>query len=373
MRTLLRPFGKLRTLLSRKEVLTQPEEPVSQPLATVDENQAEKQKVAYGKAVMNNGVLPTNFSIIVGSAPCNHSCLFCPQSIEKPKKAVWLDMGLLEKVLNEMPEENILLNVASYSETLAAPNLVPALKLMKKIRPKLPVAMASNGSLFKESVIQQLIDAGLDHYSFSFDAASSEDYQTLMQVDHFDRTWAHLDRLVEMRNKANSPMKVTTHIMGFKGKEEGFERFKEKWENKVDAVVWRRVSNWGSDDLGLEAQLAAAGFVSAHDTPKRRVPCTSIFMHFKLNPEGQYFPCVAAVPAYGKHLVPPIGEAHEITFMEAWGRLSEMRQAHLEGRWDDYACCQTCNVWSMWDDMWFEEIGADGKPRFFLKDTEYAK
>jgi len=363
MKSILRPLGKLRNLLGRSE-----QQIVQQTPAEL----AEQQKISYGKAVLNNGTLPTNFSIIIGSAPCNHTCLFCPQSIEKPEKAIWLDLKLLEKVLNEMPEENILLNVASYSETLASPILVPSLKLMKKIRPKLQVAMASNGSLFKENVIQQLIDEGLDHYSFSFDAASSDDYKTLMQVDHFDRTWKHLERLVQLRDQSNSSMKVTTHIMGFKGKESAFDEFKRQWEGKVDAVVWRRVSNWGSDDIGLEAQLAQAGFVSAHETPLRRFPCTSIFMHFKLNPEGQYFPCVAAVPAYGKHLVPPIGDASEITWMEAWDRLSEMRQAHLEGRWDEYACCQSCNVWSMWDDMWFEEKSDDGTSRFFLKNVEHA-
>lgn len=360
---IMRPLGKIRQLLARGN-----QGPVIDAVAAKAQLD-ESQKISYGKAVLNNGVLPTNFSIIIGVAPCNHSCLFCPQSIEKPTKAVWLDLGLLEKVLNEMPEENILLNVASYSETLAAHSLIPSLRLMKKIRPKLSIAMASNGSLFRESVLQQIINEDLvDHYSFSFDAATKKDYATLMQVDHYEKTASHLARLVEMRDQANSKMKVTTHIMGFKGKEDDFEEFKKQWDGKVDAVHWRRVSNWGSDDLGLEAQLAREGFVSAHDTPKKRFPCTSIFMHFKLNPEGQYFPCVAAVPAYGKNLVEPIGNASEMSWSEAWDKLSEMRQAHLEGRWDDYACCETCNVWSMWDDMWFEEVMPDGTSKFFLKD-----
>ena len=43
-------------------------------------------KTQYIKNVFSNGNLPTNFSVNLGVAPCNHSCLFCPQSIEKPKK-----------------------------------------------------------------------------------------------------------------------------------------------------------------------------------------------------------------------------------------------------------------------------------------------
>ena len=62
-----------------------------------------------------------------------------------------------------------------------------------------------------------------------------------------------------------------------------------------------------------------------------------------------------------------------MTWTEAWSRLSEMRQAHLEGRWDDYACCRTCDIWSGWPDIWEDrgETGGDG-PRFGIKGVEHA-
>ena len=99
--------------------------------------------------------------------------------------------------------------------------------------------------VYFEKVIREVIEAGLDHYSYSFDAATKEDYEKLMQVDDFDRVWSNLERLVEMRNELKSGMKITTHIMGFKGQEKAFEKFREYWEPKLDAVIWRRVSNWG--------------------------------------------------------------------------------------------------------------------------------
>lgn len=331
-------------------------------------------KISYGKSVLNNGPLPTNFSVNLGAAPCNHTCLFCPQSVEKPAKAEWLDLELLRKVLLEMPEENILLNLSSYSETITAPNLVPAVRLMKALRPKLPVAMATNGTIYREQVVEDLVDAGLDHYSYSFDGATKEQYRTLMQVDHFERAWENLERVVAIKRKKNSPMKITTHIMHFKGVEEAYEKFKAYWEDKLDAVVLRRVGNWGSDRLGLMKHLAGQGFVSAHETPAKRTPCPSIFMHFKLQYDGDYYPCVAAIPAYNEHQVPALGNARTMTWAEAWHKLGEMRRAHLEGRWDDYACCRSCNIWSMWDDMWFQDQGADGKPGpFHLIDIDHAR
>ncbi len=331
-------------------------------------------KIGYGKSVLNNGPLPTNFSVTLGAAPCNHTCLFCPQSVEKPAKAAWLDLDLLKKVLLEMPEENILLNISSYSETITAPNLVPAVRLMKTLRPKLPIAMATNGTIYHEQVVEDLVDAGLDHYSYSFDGATKEHYQTLMQVDHFERAWENLERVVAIKRKKNSPMKITTHIMHFKGVEEAYEKFKAYWEDKLDAVVLRRVGNWGSDRLGLMKHLAEQGFVSAHDTPAKRTPCTSIFMHFKLQYDGDYYPCVAAIPAYNEHQVPALGNARTMTWSEAWHKLGEMRRAHLEGRWDDYACCRSCNIWSMWDDMWFQDPVADRRPGpFYLIDIDHAR
>lgn len=331
-------------------------------------------KIDYGKSVLSNGPLPTNFSVNLGAAPCNHTCLFCPQSVEKPAKAEWLDLDLLRKVLLEMPEEHILLNLSSYSETITAPNLVPAVRLMKQLRPKLPIAMATNGTIYREQVVEELVDAGLDHYSYSFDGATKEDYRTLMQMDHFERAWENLERVVAIKRRKRSPMKITTHIMHFKGVEEAYEKFKAYWEDKLDAVVLRRVGNWGADRLGLMRHLAAQGFVSAHETPATRTPCPSIFMHFKLQYDGDYYPCVAAIPAYNEHEVPALGNARTMTWPEAWEKLGEMRRAHLEGRWDDYACCRSCDIWSMWDDMWFQEPGADGKPGpFHLIDIDHAR
>ena len=361
--TLLRPLRKLGKIFFH-----QPETP-TKPHAF---SQTEEQKKSYGKAVLANGNSPTNFSINLGAAPCNHSCLFCPQSIEKPKKAVWLDLKILEKVLKEMPEENILLNLSSYSETMTAPNLLPAVELMKTVRPRLPIAMASNGSVIREDVMRELIRLGLDHNSFSFDAATRESYQRMMQKDDFDKVWRNLDRLVEIRAEMQSSIKLTTHIMGFKGQEEAFERFKEYWAPKLDGVFWRRVGNWGGDYLGLEANLAKSGFVSDYKTPVDRVPCTSIFMHFKLGESGYYYPCTAAVPASDTHLLEPMGHANDITWTQAWETLSDMRKAHIEGRWDSYERCRTCNLWSMWDDMWFEETKPDGSKHFFLKDVSHA-
>jgi len=345
------------------------------PAAVPEEDVTIARKIAYAKEVLRNGPLPTDFSVGLGAAPCNHSCMFCPQSVEKPSRAAWLDLDLLGKVLQELPEEKLRLNISSYSETVAAPNLLPAVRLMKQLRPKLPVIMASNGTLFREPVIEGLIDAGLDHYSYSFDAASREDYAVMMQHDDFDRVWGNLERLVELRDRKKSVMKITTHIMHFKGVERDFEKFKAYWEPKLDAVVLRRVGNWGSDDLGLMKRLAGKGFVSAHETPSKRFPCNSIFMHFKLQYDGNYFPCVAAIPAFDRHLVPPLGNAREITWMGAWNRLSAMRRAHLEGRWDDYECCKSCNIWSMWDDMWFQADPTPGSPPppFYVKEVEIAQ
>ncbi|MBI2190651.1 MAG: radical SAM protein [Planctomycetes bacterium] len=332
------------------------------------------EKIQYAKAVLSSRKLPTNFSITLGAAPCNHSCLFCPQSVEKPKKAEWLDLGLLAKVLNEMPEENLLINISSYSETLGAPNLVPAVRLMKSLRPALPIALATNGTLYREDVIGALMDLGLDIYSYSFDAANRKDYFTIMQVDDYERVWRNLERIVNLKREKKAPTKIYTHIMHFRGVEEDFEKFKAYWQDKLDSVSLRRVGNWGSDELGLMRRLEEKGFRSAHETPRDRYPCTSIFMHFKLNYTGHYYPCVAAIPAYEKHEVPALGHAREMTWMEAWGRLAEMRRAHLEGRWEDYECCRTCNIWSMWDNYWFEGPRAgNGHRSFFVPEVELAR
>lgn len=340
-----------------------------------NEQEAERRQLA--RNIFSHGRLPSNFSINLGAAPCNHSCLFCPQSVKKPAKAAWLDMDLLRKVVSEMPESDVLVNISSYSETLAAPNLVTAIEIIKELRPKLEIVMATNGSLFREGVVRGLIEAGLDHYSYSFDAPDRKSYERLMQVDHFDRVWNNLEQLVALRAEYGSPMRITTHIMGFEEFRPGFESFREHWEDKVDAVIFRPVGNWGGDAWGLEEQLAKGGFnVPAHQVPAKRSPCNSIFMHFKLQHDGRYAPCVAAVPDYAPeeemHDVPYLGSASSMTWLEAWEQLGEMRRAHLAGNWDNYACCKTCNIWSLWPAVWEDSGAHSGQHRFDIPEVEFA-
>lgn len=345
-----------------------PASPLAAPLSL------EEQKISAARMYLRTGAVPCNFSINLGYAPCNHTCLFCPQSVVKPDKAVWLDLDLLRKVLEEMPEEGVYLHVSSYSETLTAPNLIPAIGLMKKLRPKLPIIMASNGSLWREDVVSLLIDLGLDWYSYSFDAPNREGYAKLMQKDDFDAVGRNLERLIDLRNSKGSVMKITTHIMAFKEFEADFEIFKQHWLHRLDGINFRKISNWGSDDYGLEQQLTEAGYNRIHSAPAQRFPCTSIFSHFKLSVEGDYYPCVAAVPGPGIHKVKSLGNARDISWWEAWDRLGEMRQAHLEGRWDDCACCGNCDIWGVsYNDIWFRETGPDGRTHFTVKGVDYAR
>jgi radical SAM protein with 4Fe4S-binding SPASM domain len=346
-----------------------------EPQPMSERSQAEARKLEYARVIFRNGSLPTDFSITIGVAPCNYSCRFCPQSVNKPKKALWLDLQLLEKCLNEMPEEKVTLNVSSFSETLAAPNLVESIRLMKRVRPKLPIVMATNGSLFREKVITELIDAGLDHYSYSFDAATRESYQQLIQVDNFDKAWRNLEQIVELRNRKQSSMRITTHIMHFQGVEQDFERFKAYWQDKVDGVVLRSVGNWGGgDSLNLTQRLEQFGFVSAHANPERRYPCNSIFTHFILEPDGHYMPCIGTVPGYASDLRYSLGHARDTTWSEAWERLSTMRAAHMKGDWNQYEACRNCNLWSLWQDSWFEDAdSAPGTARFRIPGVEFAK
>ncbi len=342
------------------------------PVVTAHPDEA---KIQYAKAVFTNGALPSNFTVTIGVAPCNYSCRFCPQSVSKPRKATWLDMDLLRKCLSEMAEEGILLNISSYSETIAAPNLVRTVQLMKELRPKLAIVMASNGSLFREKVVEGLIDAGLDIYQYSFDAPTRESYKDLIQVDNYDKAKRNLEQIIELRNKKNSRMKINTHIMNFKGIEKDFEEFKAYWQGKVDAVLLRPVGNWGgADEIGLTKKLEELGYVSAHKTPAIRYPCNSIFMHFQLQPDGHYMPCLGTTPDYESNIAYSLGHASDTTWPVAWQRLSDMRQAHLRSEWDSFAACRKCNIWSMWDDAWPRNEGnTSDATTFRLDGVEHAQ
>lgn len=320
------------------------------------------------KALLPEGIFPVQFSINLGAAPCIHSCLFCPQSVKKPEKQ-WIDPTILEKVLYEMPEEGIMLNVSSYSETMSAPNVFSSLEIMKRIRPKLPIVLASSGVSITEEQVHKLIDVGLDYFQFSFDAADRESYAILMQSDHYDKAVEKLKMVVRIRNERNSSMKINTHIMAFENQVNKFEEFKKEWEDKVDNIQFRPVGNWGDETIELRSTLEANGFKGIYQEPEKRYPCTSIFMHFKLAVDGCYYPCVAYIPGNeDDHKDYMVGDAREVTFKEAWDKLEWHRKNHLDGKWNNCFHCQGCDIWGLWDNMFYED--KNGK---FSVDEEVAK
>jgi hypothetical protein len=80
------------------------------------------------------------------------------------------------------------------------------------------------------------------------------------------------------------------------------------------------------------------------------------------------------LPEEELHNVPYIGDARDMTWMEAWNKLSDMRQAHLRGEWDRYECCRSCSVWSVFTNGWKDRgVNAPGEPRFHVPGIETAQ
>ena len=209
----------------------------------------------------------------------------------------------------------------------------------------------------------ELFALGLDHYQYSL-MPQQRSYERLVQADHFNKVDENFKRIIKLRDELSAKTKITSHIMKFKETEEFFKEFKEereKYLNKElgDEIHLRKVGNWGGETWGLDKNLNNAGFTYEEDRiPEKRYPCTSIFMHFKLNFDGRYAPCVTAVPDSSPseelHKVKYIGDAREITWTEAWQKMHAMREIHLRGDWDSIEACKSCNIWSLWDNTFNE-------------------
>jgi hypothetical protein len=73
------------------------------------------------------------------------------------------------------------------------------------------------------------------------------------------------------------------------------------------------------------------------------------------------------------HAVAYLSSARDMTWGDAWVKLGEMRRAHLEGSWGAYECCRTCDVWSMWPEIWEDRGTTTAKGhRFHIPGAEHA-
>lgn len=195
---------------------------------------------------------------------CNYRCVMCPNKDLTRTDKGYMDMGLYKKIVDEASPFVFDINLAHRGESLLHPQIIEAIAYAKK--KGMFTRLHTNGSLLSEALSQEIVRAGLDRLSFSFDGYDKETYERIREGGNFDKTIANIVRFLEIKKEARSKKPVTAiEVIGFdepdkQASQEAKNAFKSRFENlPLDSFVMKELHNWaGKIDKGRRGKKYTA-------------------------------------------------------------------------------------------------------------------
>jgi radical SAM protein with 4Fe4S-binding SPASM domain len=173
----------------------------------------------------------------------------CPnKDMDKTDKG-YMDMALFKKIVDEAAPFVFDINLAHRGESLLHPHIIEAIIYAKQ--KGLYTRLHTNGSLLTEDLSQQVIQAGLDRLSFSFDGYEKQTYEKIRIGGDFDKTVSNIVRFLEIKKETRSKKPFTAiEVISFDEPERQASRqaksaFPKRFENlPLDSIVMKELHNW---------------------------------------------------------------------------------------------------------------------------------
>lgn len=292
--------------------------------------------------------LETPFLIYVDpSSACNFKCEFCPTGhLDLVRAANYkrrvLPLELFEKFVKELSDFSSpirVLRMNKIGEPLLNKDLPQMIRLAKASGQVEKIDLATNASLFTPSLLEALIEAGLDRINISLEGINAAQYRQHAKVDiDFEALTTSVRWLYGHRGNCEITIKAPEDYLSDTEKQLFFDTF----GNYCDRIFLERLSPiW--PEFNMETRVM--NFVPTGRNGQygqeitEKAVCTYIFYAMAINSDGTVSACC---PDWGQNLL--VGDLKTMTVKEIWNSpaMHALRIEHLKGRRCDNAVCCDC-------------------------------
>jgi MoaA/NifB/PqqE/SkfB family radical SAM enzyme len=224
------------------------------------------------------------------SSRCNLSCRLCVNKDIDPSLKGDMDFDLYKKIINDVWRYVFDVNLFHRGEPLLNPRIVDMIKYANSKTIK--TRIHTNGVLLNENLSREIIKAGLNLISFSFDGYSKDTYEKNRIGASFEKTLDNIITFLKLKKELKSKTPFTiVQVMEFDENlsECDFEiqknNFMKKFENlSPDRIVTRNPHNWG----GL---LELKGIEKIDRSQAKMIPCTFPWYSLTIFYDGKVYLC----------------------------------------------------------------------------------
>jgi len=259
------------------------------------------------------------------STACNLRCPFCATTYNKYKPG-FMEEKTWKKILDEAGANNLpSLKFTFRGEPMLHKDLARMVRYAKDVG-VMDVYFNTNATKLDETAVRELIDAGLDRISISFEGFEKAVYEKYRVGSNYEQVLKNIKRLKEIKEELGVQKPFvriqTVLVPEMRGKEEEYVKF---WSSRVDEVGLLDMKNEekNPDHTGTEYYWA----------------CPQLWQRMTITWEGTILPCVHDI--YEKMA---FGNISNMTIKEAWNsaKEKEYRNLHQSGRAHEISACDRC-------------------------------
>lgn len=267
---------------------------------------------------------------------CNLYCPNCPNKTMQRKRG-FMEMGVFKRIVDEYVTLGAnSIHLSGMGEPTLHPQLVNQVTYAKT-RGVRSVLLATNATFLTPQLSEGLIKGGLDELMVSIDAATSETYSKMRPPGSLEVVEENLKTLIRLRNEMQSskPLVTVKFIKEPRNTDE-VGLFKRKWKNLAVEIYIGFLHNWGGAIDKKEPEWQGS---------PTRDPCCLMFRCLDIRWDGKVALCPLDIEA---SVV--LGDVKEESIKEIWhgSKLQAIRQAHLNGHFNEIPLCDKCSFRDVW-------------------------
>jgi radical SAM protein with 4Fe4S-binding SPASM domain len=272
---------------------------------------------------------------------CNSKCPNCPYTETNSKlrsyfaDTPFISPGLFKKIAKECGKYGAYIRLTGGGEPLLHPNIVELIKFAKSVGAK--IWLNTNGSLFTEKMLDEILSVDTDVIEFSVDAADEKTYAIVRPGLSFRRLLQNFENAVRLRNQKKSKTKIVVSVINQKIVKDRINEIKKFWLDKgADEVIIRKFLTWGS---ATKLDPKESGDLTPYLDKYFRIPCPWLFERINVDTRGNVIVCGFDISGRTN-----LGNVEKKTLKEIWrgSELEQWRKKHLTGNSTDIPLCREC-------------------------------
>ena len=283
----------------------------------------------YWSVIHRKSVNMPNNIVIEPYNICNLKCTMCPYPIMTREKEQ-MNMSLFRAIIDDASENGfVTLTFSLYNEPLLDDLLFERIKYAKGKGFK--VFFNTNGTLLTREKMQEIIDSGLDHIIFSFDAPTKGAYENIRVNANFEVTIQNIRKFIEYRSEMHS----LTPTIGIAS----VGRFGNHILNQM-RKIFKGADSFVTSEEDNRRRTCSNNFAKGGDSDWL-YPCHAIWNSLVVSSSGKVFLCCWDYDGSIE-----MGDLNKQTIKDVWNssKFKKVRDAHLNRKGDKIGLCKECNI-----------------------------